>query len=95
MANTGRMHTGLVTGSRTRSIPFRQHLPGLTATCKLPINTQIQHISVLLGKCRAFASTTTEGNTTHSDQEKVSKFVHSLSEEQAAAALAGDGHLRY
>lgn len=28
------------------------------------------------------------------DQEAVQRFTHSLSEEQAAAALAGDGHLR-
>ena len=88
------MHTGLVTGSHTRSIPFWQQLPGLRATCKLPISRKSQHIAVLLRNCRAFTSTITVGGTTHSDQEKGSKFVHSLSEEQAAAALAGDGHLR-
>ena len=88
------MHTGPVTGSQTRSIPFRPQVPGLRAACKLPISRNTQHTPVLLRNCRAFTSTTTVGNTTHSDQEKVSNFVHSLSEEQAAAALAGDGHLR-
>lgn len=89
------MHTGLVTGTgHTRSVPFWRQLPGLRATCKLPISRRSQHLPVLLRNCRAFASTNTAGDTIHSDQETVSKFVHSLSEEQAAAALAGDGHLR-
>lgn len=43
---------------------------------------------------RCFA-TAGNGVATYKEQEAVQKFTHSLSEEQAAAALAGDGHLRY
>lgn len=40
-------------------------------------------------------ATAGNGLATYKEQEAVQKFTHSLSEEQAAAALAGDGHLRY
>ena len=89
----GLMHSGPVTRSHTRSAPYPwRQVFGLRPTCKLPISRKPQHNPV---SCRAFASTPTVGDTTHSDQKKLSKFVHNLSEEQAAAALAGDGHLRY
>lgn len=38
---------------------------------------------------------TSQNKATCQDQEAVQQFTHSLSVEQAAAALAGDGHLRY
>ena len=38
---------------------------------------------------------TSHSQATCQDQEAAQRFTHSLSEEQAAAALAGDGHLRY
>jgi len=38
---------------------------------------------------------TSQSQAACQDQEAAQQFTHSLSEEQAAAALAGDGHLRY
>lgn len=38
---------------------------------------------------------TSQSKATCQNQEAVQRFTHSLSEEQAAAALAGNGHLRY
>ena len=77
---------------------FRRHSIEPRASCKLPTSRRslkkIQH-TALLHSCRASVSTPIVRDITGNDQKHVAKFVHSLSEEQAAAALAGDGHLRY
>ena len=51
-------------------------------------------LAACAGHTLCFA-TAANGIATYKEQEAVQKFAHSLSEEQAAAALAGDGHLRY
>lgn len=89
-------HSGFVIGSYPHSLfYFRRRFSGLRATCKLPASSSGSHTPLLLRTCSASASTATVRDATRTEQNNVTKFVHSLSEEQAAAALAGDGHLRY
>ncbi|KAL3143319.1 hypothetical protein ABBQ38_002158 [Trebouxia sp. C0009 RCD-2024] len=88
-------HSGFVIGSYPHSLfYFRRRFSGLRATCKLPASSSGSHTPLLLRTCSASASTATVRDATRTEQNNVTKFVHSLSEEQAAAALAGDGHLR-
>lgn len=90
------MHSGMLAGSCTHSLPyFRRRYSGLPLTCKLPVRRIGRNTPILLRTCSAFAYTTTAGDATRNEQHNVTKFVHNLSQEQAAAALAGDGHLRY
>ena len=89
-------HSRFLTGSYSHTLPyFRRPFSGLRTTCKFPTSRSGSNTPLLLRNCRAFASTASVRDATHSEQNTVNKFVHSLSEEQAAAALAGDGHLRY
>ncbi|KAL3133778.1 hypothetical protein ABBQ32_008258 [Trebouxia sp. C0010 RCD-2024] len=88
-------HSGFVSGSYPHSPPyFRRPFSGLRATCKLPTSRSGPHVPLLLHTCSASACTATVRDATHNEQNNANKFVHNLSKEQAAAALAGDGHLR-
>ena len=87
------MHGSLASGSQTRSLlqtlrPCIQLRPvlrlayGRKGICK----------QVAMDTCSAPAAY--PESLLHKDQKSVHKIRHNLSDEQAAAALAGDGHLR-
>lgn len=67
-------------------------IPVVSICSLLHKRTALYHVThASYHRCLAASS---HSKATCQDQEAVQQFTHSLSEEQAAAALAGDGHLR-
>ncbi len=80
--------------SHSQLINLRRHI--LPSCTSLSRRTAFRHSAPAVCRsglrCFAVASASV---ATYPKQEAAQNFTHSLSEEQAAAALAGDGHLRY